>query len=60
MLHSFGPMEIGAVLVILLLIFGAGRLPSVMSDLGKGMRNFRSAVSSDFENIEAEGEDKGD
>lgn len=42
---TLGPMEIGVILVILLLIFGTGKLPSVMADLGKGLRNFRSQVT---------------
>jgi sec-independent protein translocase protein TatA len=34
------------VLVIVLVLFGAGRLPSVMGDLGKGIRSFKDGLSS--------------
>jgi sec-independent protein translocase protein TatA len=43
-------MSIGHLVVILLIIlilFGAGRLPQVMSDLGKGIRAFRDSIKSD-------------
>jgi sec-independent protein translocase protein TatA len=33
------------VLVIVLVIFGAGKLPEIGKGLGKGIRNFRKATS---------------
>lgn len=35
------------VLVVVLIIFGAGKLPSVMGDLGKGIRSFKAGLSGD-------------
>lgn len=40
MLSSIGPLEIGIVLVIVLLIFGPKKLPQLGSSLGGGIRNF--------------------
>jgi len=37
----FGPWEIGLILVIVLIIFGVGRLPQVGNAIGKGIREFR-------------------
>ena len=37
------------VLVAVLLVFGAGRLPSIMTDLAKGMRAFKSGLRDDDE-----------
>jgi sec-independent protein translocase protein TatA len=34
-------------LVVVLVIFGAGKLPQVMGDLGKGVRNFKSGLNDD-------------
>lgn len=34
-------------LIVVLVIFGAGRLPQVMGDLGKGVRNFKAGLSDD-------------
>lgn len=35
------------ILVIIILLFGLGKLPKAMSDLGKSMREFRKAISED-------------
>ena len=40
---GFGWVEILLVLVIIVIIFGVGRLPEVGSGLGKGIREFRNA-----------------
>ncbi len=32
------------VLVIVLVLFGAGKLPQVMSDLGKGLKSFKDGM----------------
>jgi sec-independent protein translocase protein TatA len=44
-------------LVIVLVIFGAGKLPEVGSALGKGIKNFKSAMS---ENTAVDKPVKGD
>jgi len=36
-----GPLEIGLILMIILIVFGVGKLPQVGSALGKGLRAFR-------------------
>ncbi|MGR6835481.1 Sec-independent protein translocase subunit TatA/TatB [Syntrophomonas erecta] len=40
---NFGPWEILFILVIVLLIFGPGKLPQVGESMGKALKNFRSA-----------------
>ncbi|HEX2186323.1 MAG TPA: twin-arginine translocase TatA/TatE family subunit [Chloroflexota bacterium] len=40
---NLGGPELIIVLAIVLIVFGAGRLPSVMKDLGTGVREFRRA-----------------
>lgn len=41
---GLGTPELLLVLVIILLIFGAGKLTDIGSSLGKGIREFRKAV----------------
>ena len=41
---SVGPWEIILILAILLLVFGAKRLPEIGSALGKGIREFKGSV----------------
>lgn len=39
-----GPTELIIILVIVMVIFGASRLPQIGKGLGEGIRNFRSGV----------------
>jgi sec-independent protein translocase protein TatA len=43
-LGSMGPLEWGIILVIVLVIFGAGKLPGLGKSLGSGIRNFNKSV----------------
>jgi sec-independent protein translocase protein TatA len=43
----FGPLELVVILVIVILIFGVGRLPEVGGAVGKGIREFRKATKDD-------------
>jgi sec-independent protein translocase protein TatA len=45
---NIGPGELILVLVIVLIIFGPGKLPDIGSAIGRGVREFRKA-SSDLE-----------
>ncbi|HKP54805.1 MAG TPA: twin-arginine translocase TatA/TatE family subunit [Chloroflexia bacterium] len=40
---NFGPTELLLILLLVLIIFGAGKLPQVFSSLGKGVKEFRDA-----------------
>ncbi len=44
MLGGLGVWELIIVLVIILIIFGAGKLPEIGSSLGKGIKSFRKAI----------------
>ncbi|GHM58365.1 MAG: hypothetical protein sL5_04920 [Candidatus Mesenet longicola] len=41
---SLGPWQLFLILMIILVLFGAGRLPQVMSDLGRGIRNLKQEL----------------
>ena len=41
---SLGFGEILIILVAILILFGAGKLPKVMGDLGKGIKNFKNEL----------------
>jgi sec-independent protein translocase protein TatA len=51
-----GPLEIGIILVIILIVFGVGKLPQVGDALGRGIRSFRKAQSGDDEKDEKKSE----
>ena len=42
-----GPWEIGLILVIILVVFGVGKLPQVGGAIGKGLRAFRKGQSGE-------------
>ena len=44
-LFNLGPIEIGAIMLLILLVFGAKRIPEIARGLGKGIREFRSATN---------------
>jgi len=46
---DIGMPEIIIVLVIVLLLFGPGRIGKVAGELGKGIRNFREGVTGENE-----------
>ncbi len=41
----FGPWEIGLVLIIVIVVFGVGKLPQVGGAIGRGLREFLKARS---------------
>ena len=45
-MFGLGIGELLIILVIVLVIFGAGKLPDIGEGLGRGIRNFRKAVKS--------------
>ena len=44
---SLGIWQLILVLVIVFVIFGAGKLPNVMGDIGKGIRSLRDGMKQD-------------
>lgn len=55
-----GATELIIILIIILLLFGATRIPQLAGSIGKGMREFRKAISGAGEEPkeEAKGERK--
>jgi sec-independent protein translocase protein TatA len=51
---NVGPLELIVVLIIALLVLGPKRLPEVGRSVGKGMREFKEAISGDHEDDESE------
>ncbi|MFC1892815.1 twin-arginine translocase TatA/TatE family subunit [Chloroflexota bacterium] len=49
-----GPWEIGLILVIILIVFGVGKLPQVGGAIGKGLRAFKQGQRGEFDGDEEE------
>lgn len=41
MIPHFGPVELILILVIVIMLFGVGKLPEVFGAVGRGIREFR-------------------
>jgi len=51
-MFGIGMPELIIIFIIILIIFGAGKLPEIGAGIGKGIRNFKKATS------EAENQEK--
>lgn len=49
-----GPMELILLLVIVLIIFGPGKLPDIGNAIGKGIREFRKASTEIEDSVRGE------
>lgn len=52
LLPNIGPWEIIAILAVVLIIFGPGKLPEVGKSLGKTIREFRKASTETSQQVE--------
>ncbi|WP_298703934.1 twin-arginine translocase TatA/TatE family subunit [uncultured Veillonella sp.] len=52
-MFNFGTQELILVLIIALVVFGPGKLPEVGKAIGKGINEFKDAVSSDKKKSDA-------
>ncbi len=52
MIGGIGMPELIIILVIVLIIFGAGKLPEIGAGLGKGIKNFKKATNEPLETEE--------
>jgi sec-independent protein translocase protein TatA len=53
-------MELGLVLVLVLILFGAGKLPQVFESFGKGIKSFRDAQKDEPIDVSSRREIEGD
>jgi sec-independent protein translocase protein TatA len=49
-MFGLGMQELLIIMVVVVIIFGAGRIPQLGSALGKGITNFKKSISSNDEN----------
>jgi sec-independent protein translocase protein TatA len=57
-LQNFGIWQIALILVIVLLLFGVGKLPSVGKGMGQAINEFKSAI--DNKDRKSDADDKDD
>ena len=55
---GLGPTELIIILVIVLLVFGVGRVSKIGGELGSAIREFRSGISGDDKKTDTEETEK--
>ena len=60
MFQNFGIAQIAIILVIVLLLFGVGKLPQVGKGMGQAINEFKSAVGSKDEKPDSDSESADD
>ncbi len=60
MLRNFSGWELLVVLVIILLLFGVGRISKIASELGSGIRAFRKGLKGEGEESDSQGDSKSE
>ncbi len=46
---KFGALEIGLIILLVIIVFGAGKLPEVGGALGRSIREFRKGKAGDID-----------
>lgn len=55
---KIGLPELLVILLIVLLLFGAGKIPQIAKSLGEGMKEFKKAITGKAEEEKEEKEEK--
>lgn len=58
MLGGLSPLELGIILVIVVLLFGVGRISKIAGEMGSGIRAFREGLKGDEKEAESEQEEE--
>ncbi len=49
MLNNIGPFGLIIILIVVLLLFGRGKIPQLMGDVAKGIKSFKRGMKDDTE-----------
>lgn len=57
-MFGLNPWELGLIVLAIMLLFGAKRVPEIARSFGKGIREFRSSVDGKDDEAQTEAEEK--
>ena len=49
MLNNIGPVGLIVILIVVLLLFGRGKIPQLMGDVAKGIKSFKKGMKDDLD-----------
>ncbi len=49
MLNNIGPIGLIVILIVVLLLFGRGKIPQLMGDVAKGIKSFKRGMKEDLD-----------
>ena len=52
MLNNIGPIGLIVILILVLLLFGRGKIPQLMGDVAKGIKSFKRGMKEDIDDPE--------
>lgn len=59
-INNIGPLGLIVILVVVLLLFGRGKIPALMGDVAKGIKSFKKGMKEEPEEDAAKVEDKSE
>ena len=59
-MFGMGPVELIIIFLVILLLFGAKRLPDIAQGLGKGIKEFRGAMKETTNELKGSLDDKSE
>lgn len=59
-INNIGPLGLIVILVVVLLLFGRGKIPALMGDVAKGIKSFKKGMKEDPEEADGKLEAKAD
>ena len=59
-INNIGPLGLIVILVVVLLLFGRGKIPALMGDVAKGIKSFKKGMKEEPEEANAKVENNSD
>ncbi|MEM7745180.1 MAG: twin-arginine translocase TatA/TatE family subunit [Pseudomonadota bacterium] len=56
-INNIGPLGLIVILVVVLLLFGRGKIPALMGDVAKGIKSFKKGMKEDPDDKDGQIED---
>jgi sec-independent protein translocase protein TatA len=60
MFPRLGPAELIIILIIVIVLFGVGRISKIAGELGSGIRSFKEGLQGDEKEKDKENKEKGE